>query len=104
MVKSVFTLIFILFTSCLCNAQTQTAAKKEKLQQVNLQNEFYFTYGLGSIYYFINQNTTNNTSPGSFIAGYTRSITNVVGVGFQAAYTQVTFSQKLSSSKTISNN
>lgn len=103
MIKYVLSLLLIAFTICTCNAQTEPASKGEKNLQGNLQNEFYFTYGLGSIYYFINQNTTNNTSPGCFIAGYTRSITNVVGVGFQAAYTQVTYREKNSTSKTISN-
>lgn len=94
----------ILFICLLLNAgisfgQTSGPAVTHK-NQYDLQNEFYVAYGFGSVYYYINQNTNSEwsyTTPGSFIAGYTRSLNRVIGVGFQVCYTPMKGTYNLSS-------
>ncbi|MEI6884264.1 MAG: hypothetical protein WCO02_07240 [Bacteroidota bacterium] len=98
-------LILVLFAGT-AFAQTQQAVAKEKKHQIDLMNEVYATYGIGSLFYFINQSSSNSyTSPGSFIIGYTRTLNKVVGVGFQIAYTPVTIQYETgsSTSKEINN-
>lgn len=81
--------------------QTQQTAAKEKKHQIDLMNEVYATYGIGSLFYFINQNSNNSyTSPGSFIIGYTRTLNKIIGVGFQVGFTPVTTQFPVGSSYT----
>jgi hypothetical protein len=75
--------------------------------QYDVLNDVYVTYGFGSVYYYINQNSNSNysfTTAGSFILGYTRSLNKVIGVGFQIAYTPMTATYNLSSSGTETKN
>jgi len=72
--------------------QTTQNPVKEKPHQKDLLNEIYATYGIGSLYFYIDQNSNSGwsySSLGSFIFGYTRSMNKVIGVGFQVAFTPV---------------
>ncbi len=61
-----------------------------KNDQVELLNDVYASYGLGSIYYFINnEGMTGKSISGTFIAGYHRSVNEVIAVGFQVSYTSI---------------
>ncbi|MEI8005118.1 MAG: hypothetical protein WCI48_02855 [Bacteroidota bacterium] len=69
--------------------------------QYDVLNDVYVSYGLGSLYLYIDQNSGGSwsyTSPGSFILGYTRSMNKIIGVGFQLAYTPVSGKYNYSSS------
>jgi len=79
----------ILFTAGIARAQ-EKGKTGVRNQQVDLLNDLYVSYGLGSIYYFIdNEGMKGNSIMGTFIAGYHRSINTVVAVGFQASLTQI---------------
>jgi hypothetical protein len=63
---------------------------KEKPDQKVLYNDFYVSYGTGTLYYFIDHmNMQGNTLSGTFQAGYSRSITDLIAVGFQLSYTNI---------------
>ncbi|HNY01930.1 MAG TPA: hypothetical protein PKG48_05050 [Bacteroidales bacterium] len=65
----------------------ETASRND---QVDLLNDVYASYGLGSIFYFINNEGMSGKSiSGTFIAGYHRSINEVIAVGFQVSYTSI---------------
>jgi len=85
-------MLFFLLLSGFATAQTQQTIATEKKGQADVFNDLYFSYGIGSLYYYINSNTNGNwsfTSVGTFILGYTRSMNKVIGVGFQVAYTPI---------------
>ncbi len=64
--------------------------KQEKNKQYDLYNEFYVSYGMGTIFYFIPHFHVDATStPGTIIVGYGRGLNNVVAVGFQVSYTKI---------------
>jgi opacity protein-like surface antigen len=64
------------------------SVKNGKKNQVDLYNDFYISYGTGTLYYFIdNEAMTANTLSGTFLAGFNRSINSVIAVGFQLSYT-----------------
>ena len=87
----IFSILFLVFLSGISFAQTQQTEVKKKKPQTELLNEVYVTYGIGSLYYYINQGSSNTyTSPGSFIAGYTRTLNKIIGVGFQIGFTPIT--------------
>ena len=70
-------------------------AKSGKTNQADLYNNFYLSCGIGSIYYFIdNEGATANTTSGTFLLGYSRSLNKVVTVGFQLTYTNFGRSQQ----------
>ncbi|MCX6285319.1 MAG: hypothetical protein NTW31_13925, partial [Bacteroidetes bacterium] len=84
-------------------AQTEQAVIKEKPHQQDLLNEVYASYGIGSLYYYINVNSNSDwsyTAIGSFIIGYTRSMNKVIGVGFQIGYTPLSAKYKINTSRT----
>lgn len=59
-------------------------------EQADLYNEVYVSYGLGSLYYFVNQDEAYSfTTTGTIMAGFTRTINRVIGVGFQVSYGNV---------------
>lgn len=71
-------------------AQETTAHAQQKINQRDLLNEVYATYGFGSLYMYIAQNQKSSwsyTTPGTFVVGYTRSINKIIGVGFLLGYT-----------------
>lgn len=62
----------------------------EKRDQVNLYNDFYLSYGVGSVYYFIdNEGATANSTSGAFLLGFSRSLNKIISVGFQFSYTNI---------------
>ncbi len=67
-----------------------TAPPTGKTDQSELYNNFYLSYGIGSLFYYIdNHGLTANSTSGNFQLGYSRSVNKVVAVGFQALYSQV---------------
>ena len=99
----IFCLLFMAGTSF---AQTTGSTVTHK-NQYDVLNDDYVAYGFGSVYYYINQNNNANwsfTTAGSFIAGYTRSLNRVIGVGFQVCYTPMSATYNLSSAGVQSKN
>ncbi len=65
-------------------------SRSDRQEQADLYNEVYVSYGLGSLYYFVNQDEAYSfTTTGTILAGFTRTINRVIGVGFQASYGNV---------------
>ncbi len=63
---------------------------QEKNKQYDLYNEFYVSYGMGSIFYFVDHLGVAATStPGTVIVGYSRGLNKVIAVGFQVSYTKI---------------
>jgi len=95
-------LLFVFFLPLITGvafAQTQQIASQEKSNQADLLNEVYVAYGVGSLYYISNQSSSNSySSLGTFIAGYTRSLNRVIGIGFQVGFTPVSIQYPASSS------
>ncbi len=61
-----------------------------KHDQVNLYNDLYISYGIGTVYYFIdNEGATANSTPGTFLLGFSRSLNKIISVGFQFSYTNI---------------
>lgn len=74
------------------NQQTENVAVQN--DQAELVNDVYFSYGLGSLYFIVNQNSSDSYhTSGSFIFGYARSVGKVIAVGFQGSYTNVTHTE-----------
>lgn len=66
----------------------ETSSRKK--DQTNLSNDFYVSYGTGTVFYFIDNQGFNATSmTGTFLAGFCRSLNNVIAVGFQMSYTRI---------------
>ena len=64
--------------------------KNVKQDQNDLYNDFYLSYGTGTIYYFVeNDNLKANSMSGTFLAGFSRSINHVIAVGFQLSFTNI---------------
>jgi opacity protein-like surface antigen len=89
-------LIMIATAILLCGVLSstgQTAEKKSKGQknnQVDLSNDFFISYGTGTVFYFINnEGMTANSMSGTFMAGFARSLNPVIAVGFQMSYTTI---------------
>ncbi|MCX6282230.1 MAG: hypothetical protein NTU51_09745 [Bacteroidetes bacterium] len=103
MKKAVCTILFLLFAASILFAQTEQAVTKGKTHQKDLLNEVYASYGMGSLYYYINSNSGGNwsfTGIGTFIVGYTRSMNKLIGVGFELAYTPMSAKYLYNSSET----
>jgi opacity protein-like surface antigen len=61
-----------------------------KRDQANLYNDLYISYGIGTVYYFIdNEDATANSTPGTFLLGFSRSLNKIISVGFQFSYTNI---------------
>ncbi|MCX6268300.1 MAG: hypothetical protein NTW16_13230 [Bacteroidetes bacterium] len=70
--------------------EKEAPMKNQKKAQSDMENDFYISYGLGSIYYFaLNNDSQSNTTSGTFLLGYSRSITKVIAVGFQVSYATI---------------
>lgn len=90
-------IIFLSLLSGIVFAQTGQNANQGKKDQIGLLNEVYASYGIGSIFYFINQNNNNSQNSnnsysnfGTIIIGYTRTLNKIIGVGFQLGFAPVT--------------
>ena len=68
----------------------EAAVPTGKADQSELYNNFYLSYGIGSLFYYIeNHGLTANSTSGNILLGYSRSLNKVVAVGFQVMYSQV---------------
>ena len=72
-------------------AQTHEAkSKNQKNDQSDLYNDFYISYGTGTVFYFMdNEGMKANTLSGTFLVGFARSMNKVIAVGFQLSYTNI---------------
>ncbi|MEI7501004.1 MAG: hypothetical protein WCK84_11225 [Bacteroidota bacterium] len=90
--KLIIFCIALLF-SCINSTLGQDTAeilKKEKKDQTKLFNDIYISYGTGTVFYFIDTDGLKaNTLSGTFLIGFSRSITKVIAVGFQLSYTKI---------------
>jgi hypothetical protein len=85
---AVFLLLPMIYqTSVFCQ---ETSKTKVKTNQAELYNEVYVSYGLGSIFYFTRQDINySTTTSGTIVAGFTRTMNRLIGVGFQMSYSNV---------------
>jgi opacity protein-like surface antigen len=68
----------------------EITANNKKKRQADLPNDFYISYGTGTVYYFIeNNNMKANSLSGTFLLGFSRSLNTVIAVGFQMSYTMI---------------
>ena len=71
--------------------ENEVKLKKEKNNQYELYNDFYVSYGMGTVFYFIEHlGVVATSSPGTIIVGYGRSLNKVIAVGFQVSYSNIT--------------
>jgi len=85
------TMVLLVAGSYAMFGQTNDAkAKSTKQHQAELYNNFYVSYGLGSLFYFINHyDATADHTTGTFQLGYARSLNKVVAVGFLLSYSSI---------------
>lgn len=71
--------------------QEQDMSKESKKKnQSDLPNDFYASYGTGTVFYFIEREDLKaNTLSGTFLVGFSRSLNKVIAVGFQLSYTKI---------------
>lgn len=84
-------LLMTIIPAATCLGQNEVK-KPKPLSQTDVLNDFSISYGIGSVYYYIDQNQNSNLSwngIGTFMLGYTRSINRVIGVGFEVGFTPV---------------
>ena len=99
MKKLLLAIFFLSLSSGIIFAQTQQNDAPEKKGQIDRLNEIYVSYGIGSLYYIVDQSSSNSySSPGTFIVGYTRTLNKVIGIGFQLGFTPVTIQYATGSS------
>ncbi len=68
----------------------ETKTQIQKKDQANLYNDFYFSYGTGTIFFFVNnESLEGQTLSGTFLVGFARSMNKVISVGFQLSYTNI---------------
>lgn len=83
-------LIFFMCSIVSFGQDKETTMKKGKKDQTELYNDFYISYGTGTIYYFIeNEGLKANSMSGTFLVGFSRSVNKVIAVGFQLSYTNI---------------
>ncbi len=76
--------------SSVSGQEKETGKQKEKQDQSELVNDVFVSAGTGTVYYFIdNDGFSANSMSGTFLAGFSRSITKVFAVGFQFSYAQI---------------
>jgi hypothetical protein len=64
-----------------------------------LYNDVFAGYGLGSLYFWSNQDDSRSyAAPGTFFIGYQRSLGKVISVGFQASFTPINSEYKSTNS------
>ncbi len=87
-----FTIAFLVLGFFQANAQEQKKSTAPvKANQATLVNDFYISYGFGSLYFISNQGGGSNSykTSGAVILGYSRSLSMVVAVGFQASFMNI---------------
>lgn len=85
-------LAILLAPVCLQAQSEGKISLTERRDQSLLPNDIYAGYGLGSVYFWANQDDASSTvTPGTFFIGYSRSLGKVIDVGFQASFTPITF-------------
>ncbi len=92
MKKMILITMALLFTGIVSmwGQNKDTDPKIHKNDQSDLYNDFYVSYGTGSIYYFIeNSGMKANSFSGTFLVGFSRSLNKVIAVGFQLSYTNI---------------
>lgn len=90
MKTAIITLVIFLASSLLAISQNESDKTVKIPDQTDLLNEFYVSYGLGSFLHVAGQQEGDTyKSPGTFSLGYTRSLNNVIGVGFHLGYVYV---------------
>lgn len=86
-------LILVLIFTGIATSFGQDAEVKrtpEKRSQADLPNDFYASYGTGTVFYFIEREDLKaNTLSGTFLVGFSRSLNKVIAVGFQLSYTKI---------------
>ena len=98
MKKLILVTVLVLFSGIVASfGQTSDSkGKKARQNQSELYNNFYFSYGLGSIFYFIdNEGATANYTTGTIQLGFARSLNPVVAVGFVVSYTNIGRTQQV---------
>jgi opacity protein-like surface antigen len=89
--KKIAFLLVMLFVYQLSVFSQETAKSQAKTDQAEVYNEFFISYGLGSIFYFTHQDIDySTTTTGTIVVGFTRTMNRVIGVGFQMSYSNVT--------------
>ncbi len=92
MKKLILTTVVLFFSAIFISfGQTENVKPKQgKHDQSDLYNNFYLSYGLGTLYYFFdNQGSGADYSPGTFMVGFSRSLNKIVELGFQVSYTYI---------------
>ena len=90
MKKMILIALAVLFTGVASSFGQDKEVKvgQDKKDQLELYNDFYISYGTGTVFYFIpNEGMDANSLSGTFLVGFSRSINKVVAVGFQLSYT-----------------
>jgi hypothetical protein len=91
-----FLAVILVGTIALPVVAQESKPKQGKTHQADLVNNFYISYGTGTLYYFIeNDNAKANTLSGTFLAGFSRSLNPIVAVGFQLSYTNIGRSEQI---------
>jgi hypothetical protein len=95
--KKILTLTTCILLAVFNSSGQDTVKPVTHKNQNDLLNELYISYGIASVLAITSGNTTySQSSTGNFIIGYTRTITRVIGVGFQASFVTVTQNSKSS--------
>lgn len=69
----------------------ESVSKPQKNDQALLANDVYVSYGIGSLYFIVNQNSSGNyKTAGGVIFGYARALGKIISVGFQGSFTNIT--------------
>lgn len=92
MKKMMLITLTLLFTGVVFTFGQDQNAKTQKLKndQSDLCNDFYISYGTGTVFFFIdNESMKANSMSGTFLVGFARSLNKVIAVGFQLSYTQI---------------
>ncbi|MCX6247399.1 MAG: hypothetical protein NTW10_06675 [Bacteroidetes bacterium] len=92
MKKTILFTMALIFTGIACTfGQDKEAAKADKPKsQADMANNLYLSYGVGTFLYYIdNEECKANTTNGTFILGFSRSLIPVIAVGFQLSYTNI---------------
>ena len=93
MKKMILITMALLLTGAIASfgQENEVKLKKEKNNQYELYNDFYVSYGMGTVFYFIEHlGVVATSSPGTIIVGYGRSLNKVIAVGFQVSYSNIT--------------
>lgn len=86
-----FALLLVLAAISATAQKTESAPNETRHDQAVLANDFYLSYGIGSLYFIVNQNSSGNyQTSGGVIIGYARTLGKFISVGFQGSFTNIT--------------